>query len=66
MKKNFLRRGKNEKRCSESCGGGIYFLGFVGSAVYYIQNSDGFWSVVLAILKSLVWPALLAYKLWGL
>jgi hypothetical protein len=44
--------------------GGIYFLAFIGTAVYYIQEADGFWMGVLGILKALVWPAMLIYKVF--
>ena len=44
-------------------GGLVYFLGLIGAMVYYIGHADGFWGVILAILKSLVWPALLVYDL---
>ena len=44
-------------------GGGFYFLGFVGSAVYFIQQSDGFWSGVGGFLKAMVWPAFVVYDL---
>lgn len=46
-------------------GGGnvIYGLGLIGVLVYYIQQADGFWSVILGILKALVWPAFLIYHL---
>ncbi|MFA5945010.1 MAG: hypothetical protein WC876_11170 [Candidatus Thermoplasmatota archaeon] len=43
--------------------GGIYFLGFIGAAVYYIQDSSGFWGGVVGFLKALVWPAFLVYEL---
>lgn len=43
--------------------GGAYFLGMIGSAVYYIQQSDTFWTLVLGLLKALVWPAFLVYHL---
>ena len=43
--------------------GVIYGLGVIGSAVYFISAASGFWMVVLAILKSLVWPAFLVYGL---
>ncbi|MBI2663671.1 hypothetical protein HYX15_04040 [Candidatus Woesearchaeota archaeon] len=46
--------------------GGVYCLGAVGAAIYYIQQSTGFWGVVIAILKSIVWPAFLVYKLLGM
>ena len=47
-------------------GGGFYFLGMVGAAVYYIQNAEGFWNGVVGLLKALVWPAMLVYKWLGM
>jgi hypothetical protein len=46
-------------------GGGdaVYGLGIIGAMVYYIQAASGFWSVVLGILKALVWPVFLVYEL---
>jgi hypothetical protein len=44
-------------------GGAVYGLGMVGAAVYYVQQADGFWPVVAALLKALVWPAFLVYDL---
>jgi hypothetical protein len=52
------RRWNNRGGCG---GGGMYFLGFIGAAVYFIQAADGFWSGVLGVLKALVWPAFLIY-----
>ncbi|TSA46229.1 hypothetical protein D4R52_00995 [bacterium] len=43
--------------------GGGYGLAFIGAAVYYIQNSTTFWGGVLGVLKAIVWPAILVYKL---
>lgn len=43
--------------------GGIYFLAFLGAAVYYISQATTFWLGVLGFLKALVWPALLIYNL---
>ncbi len=53
------------KNCG-ACGGGIYFLGIIGAAVYYIQQSATFWQGVVGVLKALVWPAFLIHKLLGL
>ena len=47
-------------------GGGAYFLGFLGAAVYYIQQANGFWEGVVGVLKAIVWPAFLVYKLLGI
>jgi len=46
--------------------GGFYGLALVGAAVYYVQQSDTFWLGVLGVLKAIVWPAMLAYKVFTL
>ncbi len=43
----------------------MYFLGFIGAAVYFYQQSIGFESVAVGFLKALVWPAFLIYKLFA-
>jgi hypothetical protein len=50
---------------NRGAGGGnaVYGLGLIGALVYYIQAADGFWSVILGILKALVWPAFVIYDL---
>jgi len=53
-----------QKCCQDnSCGGMIYFLGFIGAAIYYISQATGFWNGVLGFLKAIVWPAFLVYEL---
>ncbi len=42
--------------------GAVYGLGFVGAAVYFTQHATNFGSVLIGLLKALVWPALLIYK----
>ncbi len=44
-------------------GNAVYGLGLIGALVYYIQHAHGFWSVILGILKALVWPAFVIYDL---
>ena len=58
--KHWHHRGQN----GGMNGGGIYCIGMIGVAVYYIQQVDGFWPVVLAILKAIVWPAFLLFKVF--
>jgi hypothetical protein len=62
-----------EHKCGPWCwhhgngsGGWIYCLGILGAAIYYLQTSTGFWQGVLGILKAIVWPAFVVYKLLGL
>ncbi len=45
--------------------GAVYGLGLVGAAIYFVQHADTFWVGVLGLLKALVWPAVLVYKLLG-
>lgn len=54
---------KKAKVVNKSGGfGGIYFLVMIASAIYFIQHSHGFWGVILALLKALVWPVFVAYR----
>ena len=43
--------------------GAVYGFGFIGAEIYFIQHADTFWMGALGILKALVWPALLVYKI---
>jgi hypothetical protein len=41
----------------------VYGLGVIGALVYYIQHAATFVIGVLGVLKAIVWPALVVYKL---
>ena len=56
---------KKNRNYSGGMGGGVYCVGFIGAAVYFIQHAPTFWLGVLGFLKALVWPALVVYKLLG-
>ncbi len=43
--------------------GSAYGLGFIGAAIYFIQHANTFWIGVLGVLKAIIWPLLLVYKL---
>ena len=48
----------------DSCNGsGLYCVGAIGAAIYYISTATGFWVGVLGVLKALVWPAFLVFEL---
>jgi len=54
----------SDKKCGPAGASGcIYGMAFIGAAIYYIQHSDSFWIGVLGVLKAIVWPAMLIYKL---
>ncbi len=46
--------------------GGTLFLAWVGALVYFVQNSVGFGGFILAVLKSIVWPAYVMHAVLGL
>jgi hypothetical protein len=48
----------------QSCPGAVYFLGFVGAAIYFVSKATGFWFSVLGLVKAVVWPAFLVYDLF--
>jgi hypothetical protein len=53
-----------KKRMKDSgMSGGIYGLAFIGAAIYFVQQATSFWEGVFGILKALVWPAFIVYKL---
>lgn len=46
-------------------GDAVYGLGLIGAVVYFIQQASSFWEGVLGILKALIWPALVVFKVLG-
>jgi len=62
--KDWGKKGKGNKGIN--CSGGseaLYFVGFAGALIYWMQAAVGFGAVVTGILKALVWPAYVIYKL---
>lgn len=54
-----MKMSKNIKGGAEA----VYGLGFIGALVYFIQHASTFGQGLLGLLKALVWPALIVYKL---
>lgn len=54
---------KQRKWKSRDKVGGGYCLAFIGALVYYIQHAETFGQGALGVLKAVVWPALVTYKL---
>lgn len=55
--KNFI---KVDKRGGPT--GFVLFMSFIGAAVYFVNQVDGFWNIIAAVLKAIVWPAILVYN----
>lgn len=41
----------------------VYCLGLIGALAYYLQQATSFGEGVVGILKAIVWPAFVVYKL---
>lgn len=54
---------KNHYAGSHGVSSGAYCLGFIGALIYFIQHAETFRGGVLGVLKAIVWPAVLVYKL---
>jgi len=54
---------KGWKGMSSAGPGAVYGLGFIGAVIFYLQQAGTLWEGVVGILKALVWPALLVYRL---
>ncbi len=74
-KKRKINQEKNNQNCecktwkfkgSKGCSGFFYFLGFLGTAIYYIGQATTFWQGVLGFLKAIIWPLFLVLKVLGM
>ena len=57
---------KDYKYRGGASGGAVYGLGLIGALVYFIQHAQSFGDGLMGLLKAIVWPALLIYKVLGL
>lgn len=55
--KNFVKVVKEDGSM-----GFFMFTSFMGALVYFVQQSEGFGGFVLAIIKAIVWPALIVHE----
>ncbi len=58
-----MKECKSRGGVCNGAAGGVYGLGFVGAAIYFIGQATTFWMGVLGVLKAIVWPAMLVYEL---
>ncbi len=55
--KNFIKVVKEDGSM-----GFVLFMAWMGALVYFVQQSEGFWGFILAVLKAIVWPAFLVHN----
>ncbi len=56
--RNFIKINKNDGSV-----GFALFIAYVGAAVYFVNQVDGFWNIIAALLKAAAWPAILVYNI---
>ena len=54
----------SHKHVCSSVSNAVYGIGMIGALIYFYQQANSFGEVVVGILKSIVWPAFLTYKLF--
>lgn len=58
---------KSVKIINQAPSGFVMFLAYIGAAIYFIQQTTGgFWEVILALLKAVVWPVFVIYHVLSL
>jgi hypothetical protein len=62
LKKKIKKSMGSKKNVTVKTGNGLYFMGFIGAAIYYISTATDFWIGVVGVLKAIVWPAFLVYE----
>jgi hypothetical protein len=62
LKKRIKKTMGSKKNVTVKTSNGLYFMGFIGAAIYYISTATDFWVGVVGVLKAIVWPAFLVYE----
>jgi hypothetical protein len=62
LKKKIKKSMGSKKNVTVKTSNGLYFMGFIGAAIYYISTATDFWVGVVGVLKAIVWPAFLVYE----
>ena len=52
----------NNVNIATGSAGGLYFVGFIGAAVYFISTAKDFWDGALGLLQAALWPGFLVYE----
>ena len=47
-------------------GSAVYGLGLIGAAIYYLQGATTLWEGIFGVLKAIVWPGILIYRIFNL
>jgi|GEM_PF-174071 len=42
--------------------GGVFFVAYIGAAVYFWHQASSFWGDIWALVKAIAWPGILVYQ----
>ncbi len=56
---HYKMHGRGHNGASNS---GLYCMGMIGAAIYFIGQAPDFWAGVVGFLKAMVWPAIMVYE----
>jgi len=63
-KYNYNYDTKWKKAGGGGASGAVYGLGLIGALIYYIQHATTLLIGIIGVLKAIVWPAFLIYKVF--
>ncbi len=55
--------GKHSYGMGKGSASGFWCMGFIGALIYYWGSIESFYTFVVAMFKSILWPAYLVYDL---
>lgn len=55
-----MAKGKESVKVDSGLGY-VFFMAYVGAAIFFVERNVGFWGDVLAFLQAAVWPAYVLY-----
>lgn len=59
-------KNRDWKGMHNSGGGAVYSLGLIGALVYFINHAQTLGQGLLGVVKAIIWPAILVFKLFQL
>jgi hypothetical protein len=59
-----VKTDKTVKAINNGPLGFAFFMAYAGAAVYLVQQSEGFFGFIWALLKAVVWPAIITYRVF--
>ena len=56
------KKGHKNHQHGHGGGDGVYCLGVIGAAIFFIGQATTFWMGVLGLLKAFIWPVFFVYE----